>query len=410
MRMRGARAARFGAAASIALALGLLPAPAIARDGDEPRGYIGIRAFGSNPGTGVRDYYGASVGANINRFLGAELSGDFFERRIDVGDEFSSVGELGITAIVPQIRLRYPFLDGRLVPYVLAGAGVAITEFNDRKAGTFGRSVDANRALPVGAVGGGIEYFLSDSVAVGVEVKYLIAGDNEVKIDGVKYSDSINSLIASFAMRLFYPERPGGVGVEPRADAPRRLYLGLRLGGAIVTDPHVSSELEIRPEPPAIGPLNQYFGAALGLDIGRYFGVELAFEGYETTIELKGKGSVSEYALYGVVPQARFRYPVLDGRLVPYLLAGVGVASGETNDRKPQGVGVEIRSSGSLGLAATVGAGLEYLVTRHVAIGAEAKYLFTSGMTLKLAGGEKHDADLNPVFLSLGLRVYLADF
>jgi opacity protein-like surface antigen len=349
------------------------------------------------------------VGANINRFLGAELSGDFFERRIDVGD-FGSVGELGITAIVPQIRLRYPLLDGRLVPYFLAGAGIAITEFNDRKSGTFGRSVDADGVIPVGAVGGGIEYFLSDSVAVGVEVKYLMGPDNDVKIDGVTYSDSINSLIASFAVRLFYPERPGGVGVEPRADAPRRLYLGLRLGGAIVTDPHVSSELEVRPEPPAIGPLNQYFGASIGLDIGRYWGVELAFEGFESTIELKGKGNVTEYAVYGVVPQVRFRYPVLDARLVPYALAGVGVAASEVNDRKPQGVRVEIRGSDGIGLAATVGVGLEFLVTRHVAIGAEAKYLFTSGMTLKLAGGEKHDADLNPVFLSLGLRIYLADF
>jgi opacity protein-like surface antigen len=401
--------ARLCAAAVGALVLGLLFSPAAARDGDDVRGYLGIRAFGSNPGTGVRDYYGASVGANINRFLGAELSGDFFERRIDV-DAFGSVGEQGITAIVPQIRLRYPVFDGRLTPYLIAGAGVAITEFNDRKAGTFGRSVDANRALPVGAVGGGIEYFLSDSVALGVEVKYLIGGDNDVKIDGVKYSNSIDSLIATFAMRLFYPERPGGEGVVPRADAPRRLYLGLRLGGAIVTDPDVSSELEIRPEPPAIGPLNQYFGASIGLDIGRHWGIELAFEGYETTIELKGRGSITEYAVYGVVPQARFRYPVLDGRLVPYLLAGVGVASGEVNDRKPQGVGVEVRASESIGVAATVGVGLEYLVTRHVAVGAEAKYLYTHGLTLKLAGGEKHDANLNPVFLSLGLRVYLTDF
>lgn len=404
----GARAVRIGAAACVALTLGVLPAPATARDGDEPRAYLGVRAFGSNPSTGVRDYYGASVGANINRFLGAELSGDFFERRIDI-DEFPSVGELGITAIVPQIRLRYPFFDGRLVPYFLAGAGVAITQFNDRKNGTFGHSVDADTTLPVGTVGGGIEYFLSDSVAVGIEVKYLIAGDHNVKIDGVKYSTSIDSLIGSFAMRLFYPERPGGVGVVPRADAPRRLYFGLRLGGAIVTDSSVSSELEIRPEPPAIGPLNQYFGASIGVDIGRYWGVELALEGYETTIELKGKGSVTEYAVYGVVPQVRFRYPLLDGRLIPYLVAGVGVAGGEVNDRKPQGVGVEVRGDG-LGLAATVGAGLEYLVTRHVAVGAEAKYFHTSGMTLKLAGGEKHDANLNPVFLSIGLRVYLADF
>ena len=54
--------------------------------------------------------------------------------------------------------------------------------------------------------------------------------------------------------------------IETPEGPPRRLYFALRAGGAMVTNPHVSPELEVRPEPPAIGPLNQYFGAALGLD------------------------------------------------------------------------------------------------------------------------------------------------
>ena len=71
-----------------------------------------------------------------------------------------------------------------------------------------------------------------------------------------------------------------------------------------------------------------------------------------------------------------------------------------------------MRSHGSngLGLAVTVGGGLEYLVTRNVAVGLEAKYLYTRGLTLKLPGGASHEANLSPVLLSLGLRVYLADF
>src|SRR4029453_11504056 len=235
-------------------------------------------------------------------------------------DGFSSVGEYSITALVPQVRLRYPLFEGRLTPYFVAGAGVAFGEFNDRKAGTFGKSVDADRTMPVGTVGGGIEYFLSDTVAVGVEVKYLFAGTQDVRIDGVSHSNSIDSLFASFALRLFYPERPTAPPLQLQDGPLRRLYLALHLGGAIVTDPRVSSELEARPEPPAIGPLNLYFGGAVGLDFGRYLGVEVTFEGYETTLELKGVGSIAEYAVYAVVPQARLRYPLLEGRLVPYLL------------------------------------------------------------------------------------------
>jgi opacity protein-like surface antigen len=109
------------------------------------------------------------------------------------------------------------------------------------------------------------------------------------------------------------------------------------------------------------------------------------------------------------VPQVRLRYPLLDGRLVPYLLAGVGYAAAEINDRKPAGAGVNIQASRS-GLAVTVGGGLEYLVTRNVAVGMETKYLYTHGLTLQLAGGTTHEANLGPVFVSLALRVYLADF
>ena len=165
-----------------------------------------------------------SLGANFNRYLGAELSADVFERRINI-DSFASVGEYGITALVPQIRLRYPLFDGRLTPYFVAGAGVAFGEFNDRKAGTFGKSVDADRTMPVGTVGGGIEYFIADSVAVGVEVKYLFAGNQDIRIDGVSYSNPIDSLFASFGLRLFYPERPTAPPLEAREGPPRRLYL-----------------------------------------------------------------------------------------------------------------------------------------------------------------------------------------
>jgi hypothetical protein len=45
-----------------------------------------------------------------------------------------------------------------------------------------------------------------------------------------------------------------------------------------------------------------------------------------------------------------------------------------------------------------------------VALGVEAKYLYTRGLTLRLAGGTAHEANLGTVFASLELRVYLADF
>ena len=80
---------------------------------------------------------------------------------------------------------------------------------------------------------------------------------------------------------MFYPERPTAPPIDP-AGGRMRLYRVLRVGAAAVTDSHVSDHITIEPEPPAIGPFNQYFGGALGLHITPHLGVELAFEGYET--------------------------------------------------------------------------------------------------------------------------------
>lgn len=111
---------RLTAVGLCASAVFLAALPVTAHDGDEPRAYLGVRGFGSNPGTHVRDYWGLSVGGNVNRYLGGELSGDLFERRLKV-QGFGSVGEYAVTAIVPQIRVRYPLLDGKLTPYAVAG-------------------------------------------------------------------------------------------------------------------------------------------------------------------------------------------------------------------------------------------------------------------------------------------------
>jgi hypothetical protein len=58
-------------------------------------------------------------------------------------------------------------------------------------------------------------------------------------------------------------------------------------------------------EPPSAGVLDEYYGLAVGLDFGRYLGAELAVEGYEVAMGLKGVGSIVEYAIYTFIPQLR---------------------------------------------------------------------------------------------------------
>lgn len=403
MRLRG------GLGCALAVVLGSF-GTSWGQDSDRPRVYLHLRGQDTNPLTGVHDAWGVAAGVNFNESLGVELASDIFERRIRIPG-FASIGEHGIASLVPQVRLRYPLFDRRLTPYVVGGVGVAFSEFNDRKSGALGRRVELRESTLVGTLGAGVEYFLADNIALGVEVKYLFAEDHTTRIDGVPHKRHIDSLLTTLGLRLFHPELRPAPPAESHDPVPTRLYLALRAGGALPTDTVVGSGLVIRPEPPAYGKtLNRYFGASLGLNVGRYLGAELVFEGYEAVLALRGLGSISEYAVYAVMPQIRLRYPLLDGLLVPYGLAGVGMAMAEVNDTKPHGAGITVRPTVSHGLAAAAGAGVEYFVASNIAFGLEAKYLHTSGLELGLSGGPTHAPNLKTVIFAVSLRVFLKDF
>jgi opacity protein-like surface antigen len=310
--------------------------------------------------------------------------------------------------------VRYPVLDDRLVPYVVAGVGVAFTDFNDRKPRTPPDqwvAIDGTTtSLPVATLGAGIEYYFADNLAVGVEVKYLFAEDQTVRLDGARHSQSVASLFTTLGLRLLVPEhrpQPPLIAGEP---APARLYLGVRAGGAISTDTEAFSNVEIRPEPPAyFSTANQVFGAALGLDLGRHLGVELAFDAYEVVLATPDRVSIAEVALVHVIPQLRLRYPMLGGRLVPYAIGGVGVGHVELNDRKPPGDILDIETS-SFGFAAAVGAGVEYFVASNIAVGLESRYLTNRGHTVRIGEGPEASGHFDAVTVALTLRVFLARF
>jgi hypothetical protein len=113
-----------------------------AEDSDRTRYYLGLRTFDTNPGTGVHDSHGLSLGVSLNRYVGVELAGDFWELKPSFSGH-GVIGEIGVFSLVPEVRLRYPLFDGRLTPYIVGGVGFAVSQFNDRKPRGFGLSVDA---------------------------------------------------------------------------------------------------------------------------------------------------------------------------------------------------------------------------------------------------------------------------
>lgn len=394
---------RLLAALGAALALA---GTAAAEDSDRPRYYLHLRAQDTNP-FGVHDAWGVALGANFNRYFGLELAGDIYELDFEPSG-YGKIGEYSVFALLPQLRVRYPLFKDRLVPYLVGGVGVAFTEFNDRKPKGFGLAVDTESTVIVGSVGGGLEYFIDDNIAIGVEVKYLVSGNQTSHVQGESKRTDVNALLTTLGLRVFYPElRPRPIAVSD-AETRARFYLGVRVGAAVLVGDSLDSGLHVDPEPAAYGNTgNQHFGFAVGADIGQHVGLELSVEGFEARLSVPGVGSIREYAIYSFLPQARLRYPMLSGALVPYLIGGVGVAYGESNDEKPKGANVSVDAS-SLGVAATVGAGLEYFITRNVAFNLETRYLFSRGHSIRVDGVD-HKGAVDAVLASLGLRVYLYD-
>jgi opacity protein-like surface antigen len=119
---------------------------------------------------------GGAVGMNFNRYWGAEVQLLVVDRILDQ-PPYGKLGELSIFTIVPTVRFRYPFCDGRLVPFWTAGLGVGFARPNDRKPvftsgpGPQPRqvpSIDTSGAGVVGSVGIGVEYFLNRHISAGL--------------------------------------------------------------------------------------------------------------------------------------------------------------------------------------------------------------------------------------------------
>lgn len=386
--------------------------PARAQDTDQVRFYFLPRsgiAFQTKseaaPGVEVssgQQLNGFSLGVNLGRHLGVEVAGDAFQTDL-LRPGGGKLGEYGMFSLIPQVRLRYPLLDNRLTPYVMGGVGVQFGDFNDRKPAAFGMRVDAHGMAVAASLGAGIEYYVADNIAVGGESRYLISRDQEIKIGDRGGRANLDAVLTTIGLRLLFPEGPEA----PRSYEPPtwRPYFGVRLGGHMFLHEDLGDGLEIKPEQAAIGGvLNQYFNVSGGVDIGQYFGAGLVVEGFKGTLRLAGTGGIGKLSLYVVMPEVRARYPLLDHRLVPYALAGLGVSYAEVHDLKPPGFDLR-PDADNYSPAGALGVGVDYFVVRNIALGLESKYLILRDHHVTVRG-HTSSVNLDSFVASLGLRVY----
>jgi opacity protein-like surface antigen len=154
---------------------------------------------------------------------------------------------------------------------------------------------------------------------------------------------------------------------------------------------------------------NQFVGAAVGLNFGRYLGLELAAEYYEPDLAVPGVGTVTEVGVAHFLPYLHLRYPLWGGRVSPYVFGGVGVSHAQSNDTKAPGVAVEVEVS-DYGLAAGGGAGIEYFVASNLAVGLEARYLTARDISAQINKGPARSGHFDAVVVALTLRAFLASF
>lgn len=344
---------------------------------------------------------GGSIGVDWGRYLGAELSTDFVETSLDDPND-GPVGEYAMWTLLAQLRLRYPLLEDRLVPYLLLGGGLGTGEFNDRKIDRSDFSIGgAFDTSPVAAVGGGLEYFVAPNLALGLEAKHRFLFNTDVKVGEQTRELNFDSTIFTAGLRVYLSgtDATGPAGPPPADTDALRGYLALRAGGAVFTSTDSAGSVELGGFGAPAG------AAAIGLNLNKYLGLELAVETVETELDAPGLGMVGEYTMVAATGQVRLRYPVMDDRLTPYLILGGGMGFGELNDRKLSNQQIQYSDSRAYSPLATAGAGLEYFIAENVAVGVEAKHFFLFDVEAEV-NGQKTDVALDSVFVSFGLRIF----
>lgn len=147
------------------------------------------------------------------------------------------------------------------------------------------------------------------------------------------------------------------------------------------------------------------WGLSLGANLDYHFGLELAFDTFQETVEAPKLGAVAEMSIQHLTPQIRIRYPLGDGRWVPYLLAGPGLTFLTLNDGKPEGFGHDIKGN-TTQFSAVFGIGLEYYVADNITFSIEGKYEWVKDTPIYV-DGVRHDMDFSAALIMFGVRAYL---
>jgi opacity protein-like surface antigen len=375
------------------------------------RPYVTLQSGEYDTVWGVQDLLGFGVGADLSRHVGLELVFDTYEKDFDPFG--TKIGEESLLSLVPQVRLRLPLAHDRIVPYVIAGAGVGWYDFNDPTQPGFDSNVDAQGTKMVISGGLGVDFFINPNVAFNLEWKYIWLEDLNISVDGEPGTFQMADFLGTFGLRAYLDDSSKLALFDMAEQPPIRIYFGAAFGAGIITDGNWVPGVKLIPETASAGSVGESVEIAFGLNFGHHFSIELPMDYYESAIELNNvagvSGGVGEYATYALIPNLRFRYPMKSGRIAPYIMAGFGATYGEVNDRYDNGSTVTVNSKG-FAPAFSVGGGVEYFFNRDVSLFGQVKYIQSWDNQIEVAGTGEQSGDLSWLHFQIGFRLNLVNF
>ena len=346
-------------------------------------------------------HIGATLGADLGRYWGIEFAYDYIKTNL-VETSGKKAGDYAATTLLGQFRFRYPLLQDRLVPYLLAGGGMGIGEFSGRE--DFSFTGGGSDTVPVGVIGGGAEYFVMDNIALGIEAKYYFAFHPEIRLSGEQRKLTLDGVGVTANMRVYLDQLATGKYAQlgdrrsARDSDAMRGYLGLRGGVAFLTDTDAVPGATFDD---TSGPLASL---SIGMNFNKHWGAELAFDYTRTQLRSPTLGKITGYPIWTTAALARFRYPLLNDKLSPYVLAGPGVGFGQIGDLDQPSSVTGFAGGTDNSIVAVFGAGIDYFIGHNVTFNFEIKRATFFDTDVKLHGQPK---TLSPEFVSLaaGIRV-----
>lgn len=355
-------------------------------------------------GTSGQPLADLTVGADLSKYWGIEFSVNYTKTDLR-SPTMGTLGDFSTIAGIGQIRLRYPSPDGRFVPYATAGFGNGFADFSGRK--NFNFNGGGRGWSPFGIISAGGEYFIYRNIAMGLELKEVFQYRPELSVNGQKEAVNADNIGVLISTRVYFDSpntgpRGSNANLPPAKDSNAfRVYVAARGGRALFTDRKKLDSNGIDIDSWS-GPL---LSGAIGANINRYWGGEFAFEYGRAQLRSPANLRLTGYPVWTMLALARLRYPVMQDKLVPYVIFGGGLGWAETGDRDLPESQFNFHSAQQHTFVGAAGVGVDYFVQDDVALTFETRSTFNfqtdatyNGVPLKL----------DPSFMSFtgGIRLF----